>query len=176
MSHPIAQAFYPPLSQRSDGQSSNNGLRELAASRWHSPQITLWLVVSYTTFSPLPSFRRAVVFFCHILLSPIASTFGSGASCAARTFLLPQRTSGRPERCFLTAKLINLNEKQRIQTFFLLCIGGLTVHNSTFLLTASTFFYVKDPSPPHWQTKTCKQAMVNIWKIDTKSSNKKAFF
>ena len=57
MSHPIAQAFYPPLSQRSDGQSSNNGLRELAASRWHSPQITLWLVVSYTTFSPLPCFH-----------------------------------------------------------------------------------------------------------------------
>ena len=33
-------------------------------------------------------------------------------------FPLAKRTSGRPERCFLTAKLINLNEKQRIQTFF----------------------------------------------------------
>ena len=143
MSHPIAQAFYPPLSQRSDGQSSNNGLRELAASRWHSPQITLWLAVSYTTFSPLPTFRQAVVFFCRILLSPIASTFGSGASYAARTFLLPQRASGRPERCFLTAKLINLNEKQRIQTFFYLHIEGLTVHNSTFFKTSSTFSFMQ---------------------------------
>ena len=30
---------------------------------------------------------RAVVFFCLILLSPTASAFGSGVSCAARTFL-----------------------------------------------------------------------------------------
>ena len=30
---------------------------------------------------------EAVIFFCRHLLSPIASTFGSGAPCAARTFL-----------------------------------------------------------------------------------------
>ena len=32
----------------------NDGLHELAASSWHSPTITRRLVVSYTTFSPLP--------------------------------------------------------------------------------------------------------------------------
>ena len=117
---PLGSSTLPSAAARrqSDEPPSICGLHELTAPRWHSLTITRQLVVSYTTFSPLPSFRRAVVFFCHILLSPIASTFGSGASCAARTFLLPQRTSGRPERCFLTAKLINLNEKQRIQTFF----------------------------------------------------------
>ena len=33
------------------------------------------------------SSKEAVIFFCRHLLSPIASTFGSGAPCAARTFL-----------------------------------------------------------------------------------------
>ena len=36
---------------------------------------------------PCPPQGQAVVFFCYILLSPIASTFGSGAPYAARTFL-----------------------------------------------------------------------------------------
>ena len=112
----MAQAFYPPLPLRSDGQSSNNGLHELAASRWHSPQIALRLVVSYTTFSPLPHLRVAVILFCHILLSPIASIFGSGASCAARTFLLPMKASDRPEHCFLFAKLINKIETMTSMT------------------------------------------------------------
>jgi hypothetical protein len=48
------QAFYPPSLKISGGQPSNDGIRELAASRWHSPMITHRLVVSYTTFSPLP--------------------------------------------------------------------------------------------------------------------------
>ena len=30
-----------------------------------------------------------------------------------------------------------------------------------FLNSKHLFFYAKDPSPPHWQTKTCKQPMVN---------------
>ena len=84
--HPLALAFYPP-SHDSGGQPSVDGIRELAASRWHSPMITHRLVVSYTTFSPLPCRSGAVLFFCFLLLLPIASTFGSGASCAARTFL-----------------------------------------------------------------------------------------
>ena len=36
------------------GQPSICGIHELAASRWHSLTITRQLVVSYTTFSPLP--------------------------------------------------------------------------------------------------------------------------
>ena len=38
----------------SDEQPSNDGIRELAASSQHSLAITRQLVVSYTTFSPLP--------------------------------------------------------------------------------------------------------------------------
>ena len=82
----MAQAFYPPP-YYSGGQPSDDGIHELAASSRHSPTITRWLVVSYTTFSPLPLRRKAVLFFCRHLLSPIASTFGSGAPYAARTFL-----------------------------------------------------------------------------------------
>lgn len=50
----------------------------------------------------------AVVFFCRLLLSPIASTFGSGAPCAARTFLLCHKDTGdKPWHCvlFLNAKV-----------------------------------------------------------------------
>lgn len=49
--------------------------------------ITHQLVVSCTTFSPLPHQNKAVILFYLYLLLPIASTFGSRASCAARTFL-----------------------------------------------------------------------------------------
>ena len=40
--------------KHSGGQPSADGLHELAAPSRHSPMITHWLVVSYTTFSPLP--------------------------------------------------------------------------------------------------------------------------
>ena len=42
------------LHRKSGGQPSDDGIRELAAPSRHSPTITRRLVVSYTTFSPLP--------------------------------------------------------------------------------------------------------------------------
>ncbi len=64
--------------------------------------ITHRLVVSYTTFSPLPRIREAVLFFYLHLLSPIASIFGSGAPYAARTFLLHiQYAGGTSDHCLL---------------------------------------------------------------------------
>ena len=47
------------------GPPSNIGIRGLSTSEVHSPHVTIRLVVSYTTFSPLPLSRRkkAVVFF-----------------------------------------------------------------------------------------------------------------
>ena len=76
MSHPKAWAFYPPQLHwnASSGQPSNNGLHELAASRWHSPIVTNRLVVSYTTFSPLllarnPFKKRAASKSGYFLLS-----------------------------------------------------------------------------------------------------------
>ena len=88
-SHPAAPAFYPP-SQNHFTRADNppiDGLHELAASSRHSPTITRRLVVSYTTFSPLPQSLAAVILFCRNPQSPTASIFGSGASYAARTFL-----------------------------------------------------------------------------------------
>ena len=63
----------------------DDDIHELAASSRHSIVVTNYLVVSYTTFSPLPF--QAVIFFCQHLLSPIACIFASGALYAARTFL-----------------------------------------------------------------------------------------
>ena len=42
------------LRRQSDEPPSICGLHELTAPRWHSLAITRQLVVSYTTFSPLP--------------------------------------------------------------------------------------------------------------------------
>ena len=94
---PLGSSTLPSAAARrqSDEPPSICGLHELTAPRWHSLAITRQLVVSYTTFSPLPDTTpswirdkfRAVIFFCRHLLSPIASSFGSGMPCAARTFL-----------------------------------------------------------------------------------------
>ena len=67
--------------------------------------ITHQLVVSYTTFSPLPT-PGAVIFFCRHLLSPIASIFRSGAPYTARTFLSYsgyQRQAGAVLSFFITS-------------------------------------------------------------------------
>lgn len=84
---PLGSSTLPSAVARrqSDEPPSICGLHELTAPRWHSLAITRQLVVSYTTFSPLP--LRAVILFFHIQLSPTASVFGSGTSYAARTFL-----------------------------------------------------------------------------------------
>ena len=136
MSRPMALAFYPPPhppKRNSGGQPSHvDGIHELAASSGNSPTITRRLVVSYTTFSPLPlsfliphfsflishlsllishfSFQKrgAVVLFFPHQLSPTASTFRSGAPCAARTFLsclLAETPAAEPEQCFPSAKV-----------------------------------------------------------------------
>ena len=105
---PYGSSILPSIVLCSDGQPSDDGIRELAAPRWNSLTITRQLVVSYTTFSPLPIFNQsmAVVFFYQYLLSPIASIFGSGAPCAARTFLSCLFTSDRT-RTLLSACKIN---------------------------------------------------------------------
>ena len=103
---PHASSVLPStVSCDSDGPPSDGGIRELAAPSVHSPMITHRLVVSYTTFSPLPCRSKAVIFFCPHLLSPIASTFRSGVPYAARTFLLCLNdTSDRPWQCFRLQK------------------------------------------------------------------------
>ena len=91
---PLGSSTLPSAAARrqSDEPPSICGLPELTAPRWHSLAITRQLVVSYTTFSPLLSPTvgiggGAVIFFYRHLLSPIASSFGSGMPYAARTFL-----------------------------------------------------------------------------------------
>ena len=50
---PHSSSVLPSIVE-SGGQPSDDGIRELAAPSRHSPMITHRLVVSYTTFSPLP--------------------------------------------------------------------------------------------------------------------------
>ena len=121
---PLGSSTLPSTVARrqSDEPPSICGLHELTAPRWHSLAITRQLVVSYTTFSPLPDTKprrmlkapslrnkfRAVVFFYRHLLSPIASIFGSGMPYAARTFLSHppvENASDKPEHCFRNAKI-----------------------------------------------------------------------
>ncbi len=121
---PLGSSTLPSAAARrqSDEPPSICGLHELTAPRWHSLTITRQLVVSYTTFSPLPDTKprrmlkasslrnkfRAVIFFYRHLLSPIASIFGSGMPYAARTFLSHppvENASDKPEHCFRNAKI-----------------------------------------------------------------------
>jgi hypothetical protein len=110
---PLGSSTLPSTAalRQSDEPPSICGIHELTAPRWHSLTITRQLVVSYTTFSPLLSPTvgiggGAVIFFYRHLLSPIASSFGSGMLYAARTFLSHLKdASDRPEHCFLHAKV-----------------------------------------------------------------------
>ena len=110
---PLGSSTLPSAAalRQSDEPPSICGLHELTAPRWHSLAITRQLVVSYTTFSPLLSPTvgiggGAVIFFYRHLLSPIASSFGSGMLYAARTFLSHLKdASDRPEHCFRHAKV-----------------------------------------------------------------------
>ena len=123
----------------SGGQPSADGIHELAASRWNSPAIARRLVVSYTTFSPLPpnsqfSKRGAVVLFFHIQPSPTASTFRSGAPFAARTFLsCLLGTSDRPWHCFPRVQRYKKSpNRQAIRTCFSFFNGQLVIVNCLF--------------------------------------------
>lgn len=110
---PLGSSTLPSTAalRQSDEPPSICGIHELTAPRWYSLAITRQLVVSYTTFSPLLSPTvgiggGAVIFFYRHLLSPIASSFGSGMLYAARTFLSHLKdASDRPEHCFRHAKV-----------------------------------------------------------------------
>lgn len=110
---PLGSSTLPSAAalRQSDEPPSICGIHELTAPRWHSLTITRQLVVSYTTFSPLhhPHHGKAggaVIFFYRHLLSPIASSFGSGMLYAARTFLSHLKdASDRLEHCFRHAKV-----------------------------------------------------------------------
>ena len=116
MSHPMAQAFYPPPNNRA-GYPGGGGLHELAAPKMHSRHVTVPLVSSYLTFSPFLPGEAVVLFFCITQPSRTASTLGSGMPCAARTFLvwLCRTTSDRPSGCFPAAKvrLSEYNTKEK---------------------------------------------------------------
>jgi len=97
----------------SGGQPSSDGLHELAAPRWHSPTITRRLVVSYTTFSPLPPARRRDG--GHFLLPTPAVTNSFyfrkwGTLCCPDFPPAPirpeglQGTSDKPEHCHFGSK------------------------------------------------------------------------
>ena len=109
MSYPIALAFYPPSHSKqgnSGGRPSINGIRELAASSRNSRYVTIPLVVSYTTFSPLRINVKTMTRGSFLLSTPIvtnSSYIREWSILAARTFLSSQRTSDRPGYCFISS-------------------------------------------------------------------------
>ena len=121
-SRPASPAFYPPPSQWSDGTPSNDGIHELAAPRWYSPMITHRLVVSYTTFSPLPHTRRGG---CFLLPTPaVADSFYFrkwGSLCCPDFPLLRLCTAAtEPRHCFQqTAKLLKIVHSEQFLVVFL---------------------------------------------------------
>ena len=121
-SRPASPAFYPPPSLWSDGTPSNDGIHELAAPRWYSPMITHRLVVSYTTFSPLPHTRRGG---CFLLPTPaVADSFYFrkwGSLCCPDFPLLRLCTAAtEPRHCFQQiAKLLKIvHFEQFLVVFF----------------------------------------------------------
>ena len=116
--YPTAPAFYPPSEPEvSGGQPSPTvyaNLQPPDGTARRSP--AAWWALTPPSH-PCPMTRRpfrrqqkprreAVILFSRILLSPIAGTFTSGVSCAARTFLSCLcDTSGRPWHCFPRAKI-----------------------------------------------------------------------
>ena len=121
-SRPASPAFYPPPSLWSDGTPSNDGIHELAAPRWYSPMITHRLVVSYTTFSPLPHTRRGG---CFLLPTPaVADSFYFrkwGSLCCPDFPLLRLCTAAtEPRHCFQqTAKLLKIAHSEQFLVVFL---------------------------------------------------------
>ena len=104
---PHGSSIPPSIVLRSDGPPSDDGIHELAASRGHSTAITRRLVVSYTTFSPLPRRERGGYF---LLPSPtVTHSFyfrkWSALCCPDFPLALQKRASDKPCHCIQSAKL-----------------------------------------------------------------------
>ncbi len=86
------------------GRSHRAGIRGLSASGVHSPHVTIRLVGSYLTFSPLPPAVKTDggCFLLHLPTLTNPFPLGSGVPCAARTFLLRRQmdASDRPPGWF----------------------------------------------------------------------------
>ena len=100
--HPAPPAFYPP-SYNSGGQPSDDGIHELAAPSRHSPMITHRLVVSYTSFSPLPCTPKRQSGHSLLPAPTVTNSFHFqkwGTLCCPDFPPVPYDTSDRPEQCF----------------------------------------------------------------------------
>ena len=71
--------------------------------------VTMRLVGSYPTFSPLPLPERRGGYFL-LRYSTLADSFllGSRMLCVARTFLLRRNARDKPANCFMAAKVRQL--------------------------------------------------------------------
>ena len=141
-SRPAAPAFYPPpYLQGSGEQPSDDGLHELAASSPaqpgdHPPAGGLL----HRLLTLTPSQGGGGCFLLHGLLLPIASIFGSGVLCAARTFL-PRIScvSGRAGALFSVCKVtVNVaNDKEKCFIFY---ISGIPPHGVALLCRPAVVF------------------------------------
>ena len=122
---PLGSSTLPSTAARrqSDEPPSICGIHELTAPRWHSLTITRQLVVSYTTFSPLPHTRRGG---CFLLPTPaVADSFYFrkwGSLCCPDFPLLRLCTAAtEPRHCFQqTAKLLKIVHFEQFLVVFLL--------------------------------------------------------
>ena len=85
----------------------NAGLHDLTTPKMHSTYITICLVGSYPTFSPLLSLgREGGYFLLHYSILAVSFLLGSRMLCVARTFLFYRKgTSDKPTNCFQDAKV-----------------------------------------------------------------------
>ena len=94
---PSGSGGQPSLTLTPSGGRSRRvaGIRELSTSGVHSPHVTIRLVGSCPTFSPLPSIRKHTLllsveggcFLLHVQALADFYPLGSGVPCVARTFL-----------------------------------------------------------------------------------------
>lgn len=98
------------VSMLSGGQPSDDGLRELAASRWHSPPITRRLVVSYTHLLTLTPKR-----YRHFCRYATGRSFSSAISCRHRQLLLSEVE--RPALPGLSSRIVTMPATDRTTAF-----------------------------------------------------------
>ena len=119
--------------------------------------ITHRLVVSYTTFSPLPHTRRGG---CFLLPTPAVADsfyFRKWSVLCRPDFPLATKDKRQTGALLSDCKINKFKRKTAHTDLFLLCIGGLTVHNSTFFKTTAPFFKQQAPFLNNKHLFLCKR-------------------
>ena len=124
-----------PSVDSSGGQPSNDGIHELAALGWHSTLITQRLVVSYTTFSPLPHIKGGFFLLPYPTVTNSFYIRKRGTLCCPDFPLAPDNkdASSRPGHCFQNAKIHQkeFTSKKNITYFAIIIKSQKTIAEKT---------------------------------------------